>query len=121
VEVLATNEAVCALECGGKAFRFGDVGEVRKSLLRLSHDNLHEAETKLHGELQGVLPKSRTFEFRLSNNGEIIRGKVGSAIIEPNKLNEHLGQPTTITVNEMRVGSGKPRYVLTAMPVWKGA
>lgn len=118
VEVLATNEAVCALECGGKAFRFGDLGEVQKSLNRLSHDNLHEAETKLHGEFQGVLPKSRTFEFRLSDSGEVIRGKVGPAIVDPDPLNAHLHQPTTITVNEMRVGSGKPRYVLTVPPTW---
>lgn len=121
VEVLATNDAVCALECGGKAFRFDDVGEVRKSLLRLSHDNLHESETKLHGEFQGVLPKSRTFEFRLSDSGEVIRGKVGPSIVEPDTLNAHLHQPTTITVNEMRVGSGKPRYVLTVFPAWSGA
>ena len=121
VEVLATNEAVCSLECGGRAFRFGDVGAVRKSLQRLSRDNLHGVEATLHGEFEGVLPASRTFEFRLSESGGIIRGKVGPAIVEPDSLNSHLHQPTTIIVNEMRVGSGKPRYVLTTLPTWNGA
>lgn len=121
VEVLATNEAVCALECGGRTFRFEDVGQVRKSLLRLSRENLRGVAVELHGEFEGVLPASRTFEFRLSDGGNIIRGKVGSAIMEPNELNDHLHQATTITVNEMRVGAGKPRYELTEPPAWNGS
>jgi hypothetical protein len=118
LELLATNEAVCALGVNEKAFQFKDVGEVRRGVERLSTENLHEEETQLSGEFQGVLPKARTFEFKISGSDEVIRGKVGSDIATPDEINGHLHKATTIDVLATRVGTGKPRYVLLKLPEW---
>jgi len=118
LDLLAANEAVCALEYNERIARFRDVGEVRRAVDRLGQDNLREEETTLHGEFQGVLPKARRFEFKLSADGEVIRGKIGPAITDPDILNQNLHQPTTISVMATQVGTGKPRYVLLALPSW---
>lgn len=118
LDLLASNEAVCALQFNNKVFQFNDVGEVRRGAERLSQDNLLEEETRLIGDFRGVLPRSRTFEFKIRDNQEVIRGKLSPAISSPDEINNHLNQPTTIDVLATRVGAGKPRYVLTTMPAW---
>lgn len=118
LDVLAANDAVCALQFNDKVFRFNDVGEVRRGVQRLSDDNLHEDETRLTGEFQGCLPKARTFEFKLAGSPDVIRGKLGADIDSPDEINTHLHQVTTIDVLATRVGSGKPRYVLLRLPTW---
>lgn len=121
LELLASNEAVCGLGVSDKMFQFKDVGEVRRGLERLSKDNLREEETTLTGEFQGVLPKARTFEFKLADSTEVIRGKVGEDIASPDEINSHLHAAITIDVRATRVGSGMPRYVLLRLPDWDGA
>lgn len=118
LELLASNEAVCALEYNRRIARFRDVGEVRRAVERLSQDNLQEKEATLHGEFQGVLPRARRFEFKLSANEEVIRGSISSAISDPDVINQHLHQPIKITVMMTQVGNGKPRYVLLSIP-WR--
>ncbi len=118
LELLAANEAVCTLEYNERIARFRDVGEVRRAVERLGQDNLHEQETTLNGEFQGVLPKARRFEFQLSADAEVVRGKIGPAIANPDVINQYLHQPTTITVMATQVGNGKPRYLLLSLPSW---
>jgi hypothetical protein len=118
LELLANNEAVCALNVNDKLFQFKDVGEVRRGVERLSQDNLHEEVTQLTGEFQGVLPKARSFEFKIAANQEVVRGKVSPTITSPDEINNHLHQSLTIDVLATRVGTGKPRYVLLKLPEW---
>ena len=115
---LADNEAVCAVTVGDKAFSFSDVGEVQRSLTRLGRENLHEQPKPFTGAFQGVLPKRRTFEFRVAGTGEVIAGKIGPAITEPSAINRHLEQVVDIQLVETRVGQGRPRYVLNELPDW---
>jgi hypothetical protein len=119
VSTLADNEAICALQFRDKVFRFTDVGQVRRSLDRISPDNLHEEEQTLRGEFQGVLPKRRTFEFRVLDAQEVIVGKVTTAVGDADAINRHLHRLTSIRVMVTRVGSGRPRYRLLTMPEWK--
>ena len=118
LEVLAENEAVCNLEFRDRSVGFRDVAQVRRGLERLAQENIHEDEQTLHGEFQGVLPKRRTFEFRVASDGEVIVGKIAAEIDDPALLNQHLHQPTDITVTATRLGQGRPRFVLRQMPVW---
>ena len=67
------------------------------------------------------MPKGRTFEFKLAETDEVIRGKVGPAIADPDVINQHLHQPTTIDVLATRVGNGRPRYVLMEVSAWQAA
>lgn len=110
---LVENEAVFAMGYRDRDFKFTDVGQVRASLARLESDNLQEQEQLLSGEFQGVLPKSRTFEFKLADQDFVIKGKVGASIIDPDSLNNQLHLPRNIKVMMTKVGNGRPRYVLT--------
>lgn len=118
LKVLADSEAICTLQYRGRGVRFTDVGQVRSSLERLGADNLRESMQKLHGTFVGALPKSRTFEFKLSGEERIIRGKVAVTIQNVDEINQHLHQTISIDVMTTQVGNGRPRYLLTQMPQW---
>lgn len=118
LKVLADYSAVCALQYGGSGVRFTDVGQVSRSLARLAADNLHESEEQLRGEFVGVLPNSRSFEFRLASDGQIIRGKVSPRVQNVDAINDHLHRAVQIDVTRTQVGNGRPRYLLTQMPQW---
>ncbi len=117
LETLADNDAVCAVQVGGSVVAFSDVGQVRTSVKRLSHENLHEAEEELSGELQGVLPKARAFEFKLAGGPQVIRGKIAPEIEDPDALNSELHREVTIKVMVTRVGNGRPRYLMLRGPL----
>ena len=118
---LADSEAFCAIEFQGKSWRFPDAGAVRTSLARISQDNLREEESLLEGEFQGVLPKRRTFEFKLVGDESVIAGKVGPEITDPDAINRHLHEAISIKVMTTQVGSGRPRYTLLREPEWRDA
>jgi hypothetical protein len=120
LDTVAAQDAIFALELRDRVVSFHDVGEVRRSLQRLSQDNVHEEPQRLVGMFQGVLPKRRTFELKLDESGDVIIGKVGPGIVDPNELNDHLYEPARIQVTAVLVGSGRPRYVLNEMPEWLG-
>ncbi|MGE4125810.1 MAG: hypothetical protein AB7E59_11175 [Pusillimonas sp.] len=119
LRVLADNNAICELQCGGRGVRFTDVGQVNRSIARLAADNLHESEEQLHGEFIGVLPNSRSFEFKLASDHEIIRGKVSPRLQNVDDINAHLNHIVQIQVTKTQVGNGRPRYLLTQMPLWQ--
>ena len=116
LETLADNDAVCTVQFGESVVSFSDVGQVRTSIERLSQENLREDQEELRGELQGVLPKARAFEFKLADSSQVIRGKIAPTITDPDALNRELHQPVTIKVMVTRVGSGRPRYLLIEAP-----
>lgn len=118
LDIMANNEAVCAVDYSGHRFSFRDVAEVRRGMERLAQENVHEDEQQLTGEFQGVLPKRRTFEFKLAGEDRVIVGKVGPAISDPDLLNQHLHQATTISLVATRLGNGRPSYVLNNEPRW---
>ncbi len=118
ISTLADNEAICALQYRNQVFRFTDVGQVRRSLERISKDNLHEDEQLLYGEFQGVLPKRRTFEFKITGTDQVIAGKVSPVIEDVNLINKHLHQQVEIRTMVTRVGDGRPRYLLLDLPHW---
>lgn len=115
---LIDNEAVCSVAIGEKAFGFSDVGEVQRSLCRLGRENLHEESRGFRGVFQGVLPKRRTFEFKLADSGEVISGKVGPTITDAGVINRHLRATVEVRLVATRVGQGRPRYVLNELPPW---
>lgn len=118
LQTLVDNEAVCTVQLGESLVAFSDVGQVRTSLERLSQENLREEHAELQGELQGVLPKARAFEFKLADSDQVVRGKIGPAITDPDVLNARLHRPARIKVMITRVGIGRPRYVLMEPPTY---
>jgi hypothetical protein len=116
LETLADNEAVCTVQFGESIVSFSDVGQVRTSIARLSQENLREDQEELAGELQGVLPQSRAFEFKMAGSSHVIRGKIAPTISDPGAFNRELNLPVTIKVMVRRVGNGHPRYLLLEPP-----
>ena len=121
LQTLADNDAICTVQYRETCFRFTDVGQIRNSIIRLSQDNLREEEQLIVGEIQGVLPKGRAFEFKLAGKDDVVRCKIGIAIQEPAKLNDWLYKPVEIKVMMTQVGHGHPRYVLIEMPLQNAA
>jgi len=119
VKTLADNDAVCALQFRNQAFRFSDMGQVNRSLERLSRAHLQETEEYLDGEFEGALPStSRTFEFKVVGQADVIVGKISTAVNNPGEINKHLYKAARIKVMTTRAGNGRPRYVLLEMPQW---
>nr|MBK7068841.1 hypothetical protein [Deltaproteobacteria bacterium] len=116
LKTLADADAVCTMVFGDSAVRFSDVSQVKQSLARLGRDNLRETEERHVGELLGVLPKSRSFEFKKVEGKEILRGKVGPAVEDIDALNGMLHRPMSLRVMVTRVGQGRPRYLLLETP-----
>ena len=115
---LSTNDAVCSVETMGKTFGSEDVSSVRHGLKRLSQENVRKEPKTFAGEFQGMIPKWGTFQFKPSDSQNTIIGKVGEAITDPTSINDNLNRTVTIDTIETRVGSGRPRYVLSSLPIW---
>lgn len=111
LQVLRERKAWCAFSFKKNYFRFDGKEQVGAVIERLSEENIHETDKNYPGELQGVLPKSRTFEFK--SRDSILLGKIGPDIEDADLLNrDYLHKPCRITLHITKVGQGRPRYVL---------
>jgi hypothetical protein len=119
---MVQQEAWCGLEFGERNFQFRNLEQIKKAERRLSNKNITENDECYKGEFQGVLPDSRTFEFKLSNEVElstqdgVIRGKIDRAFDDPDILNRNwLHHWVTTKFHVMKVGQGHPRYTLMSL------
>jgi hypothetical protein len=94
-----------------------DSGQVKKSLARLSDDNLHEEEVLLDGEILDVLPSKRTLEFCIAQEEKSVFVKIGTNIVNPKSLNSFLNSKVHIKVIVTTAGNGQPKYVLIESPI----
>ncbi|RYD76861.1 MAG: hypothetical protein EOP84_16345 [Verrucomicrobiaceae bacterium] len=116
LEYIGEQDAWCGVEFKEQVFRFAGVEQVRASVERLKSGNIKETDESFRGEFQGVLPKSRAFEFKLLDQDGVIRGKVGPEILDPAVLNrDFLHKPVTVEFHVIQVGQGRPRYTLLAL------
>jgi hypothetical protein len=116
LKVMVDAEASCGLEYRERMVRFTDPGDVQRSMQRLGEQNVKESTADFTGQFLGVLPQHRTFEFEMEGEQRVIMGKVGPSIVDAGMLNDVVKQRVTIKVVETRVGSGRPRYVLSEPP-----
>jgi uncharacterized ubiquitin-like protein YukD len=117
IQILSESEAICTISTEKKQFRFMDSGQVKKSLARLSDDNLHEEEVLLDGEILGVLPSKRTLEFCITQDEKYVFVKIITNIVNPKLLNSFLNSKVHIKGIVTTVGNGQPKYVLIGSPV----
>lgn len=116
LDVLVQQQAWCGLEFADRFFRYSDYEQLKTSYERLKDDNIRESKESYQGEFQGVLPQGRTFEFKLSDQDGLIKGKVDPEIEDPDVLNRQwLHKPLTAKFNVMQVGQGRPRYTLMSL------
>jgi hypothetical protein len=113
---ISQQDAWCGLEFKERQFRFQDVDQLKESAVRLREDNIHESEEHYYGEFQGVLPATRTFEFKLRDQDGILKGKIGPEIEDADILNrEFLHKPVSIKLHTIQVGQGRPRFALQSL------
>lgn len=110
---LVQQQAWCGLEFKDHFFRYQNIEQLQISAERLQEENIHEHDEEYTGEFQGVLPYSRTFEFKLSDQSGILKGKVDIAVDDPDLLNrEWLHKPVSLKLHVIQVGQGRPRFTL---------
>jgi len=110
---ISEHEAWCGLEFKERFFRFSGIDQVRSSAERLTSNNIKESDDSFTGEFQGVLPKGRTFEFKLRDQEGVLRGKVGPEIENADVLNrDFLHKLVNVKLHVIQVGQGRPRYTL---------
>jgi hypothetical protein len=92
------------------------VDPLRFSASRIHDGNIRETDETFSGELQGVLPSSRSFEFKLTDPPFVLTGKVGPGIQDADVLSrEFLHRPVTVRLHVIQVGQGRPRYSLLSL------
>jgi len=113
LEYISQQDAWCGLEFKESFFRFSGTEQVRASAERLTSSNIKESDETYVGEFQGVLPKGRTFEFKVSDGSGVLRGKVGPQVEDADILNrEFLHKLVTVRLHTIQVGQGRPRFTL---------
>jgi hypothetical protein len=116
LDYVTRKNAWCALDAWNRSFRFDGYDQIERASKRLQDDNINQKIDSFYGEFQGVLPETRTFEFKLLDNAGIVKGKVGLIIADADILNrEYLHQPLTIKLHAVQVGKSRPRYHLDTL------
>lgn len=114
-EVLQQDEAIFSLAIGTRQITCPSVEKAQQAGARLKSDNIATKEACFAGQLAGVLPQRRDFEFIDTEKG-FIRGKIDKSIDDANVLNrEWLGKPASIRLVSRTVGQGRPRYTLMSL------
>jgi hypothetical protein len=117
---LVQQQAWCSLEFKEQFFRYQNIEQLQISADRLREENIRESDEVYSGEFQGVLPQSRTFEFKLNDQTAVLKGKVDLAIDDPDILNrEWLHIPVSLKLQVIQVGQGRPRFTLPEMSAVK--
>ncbi|MHC6186802.1 hypothetical protein ACYU0V_11760 [Acinetobacter sp. X9] len=116
LKFLEEQDAKCGLEFNNKFFRFNDKDQLENAIHRLDDNNIHEEIVTFKGFFQGALPSARTFEFKTEIEGEIIRGKIGKDITNPEKLNSDWFQKAAqVKFTVIRVGNSRPKFILESL------
>jgi hypothetical protein len=116
LEYLVANQAWCGIEFKDTYFKYQDFEQLQGAAERLSDKNIKETTETYFGEFQGVLPQSRTFEFKVTDQDNVIRGKLEPQIENPDELNRNwLHRPAKVTLQVVQVGQGRPRFSLAAL------
>ena len=116
LDYLSEQEAWCGLEFNERVFRFAGIEQIRSSAERLKSNNIKESDDIYTGEFQGVLPKGRTFEFKIVDQDVILKGKVGPEIEDADVLNrDFLHKLVKVRLHVIQVGQGRPRYTLPSL------
>lgn len=116
LNTLSQQQAWCSFEFANRKFRFRDYEQLKQSAERLNDDNIKESQTELEGQFVGVLPTGRTFEFKVSGTAELVRGKIDSAVDDPEDINRNwLYKPVRVNLAVIQVGQGRPRHTLASL------
>ena len=110
---LSENGAYCNINLNKeKVFSFNSLEDLEKTNAKLNPNNIDESTITFIGYLEGELPKSRNFEFRIESDSTIIRGKISDEIENPKELNIYLEKRAQIVLSRIQIGQSRPKYTL---------
>lgn len=113
---LSEQNAKCGLEFENKFFRFSDGDQLQNSINRLDDTNIHEEKVTYRGFFQGALPSARNFEFKTEIDNEVIKGKIGKDVANPEKLNsDWYKKSAQVKLTVIRVGNSRPKFILESL------
>lgn len=116
LDLLSKNNAYCELRYGEHTFQYTSADDVKHSANRLKGDNIREEQETFIGTLLGILPDSMTFEFKITESSEIIKGKLSSEIEEAESLYQQWqGKEVQARFRTRQVGDSAPRYILKSI------
>ena len=115
LEIVAKNEAVCALESGEDEIRFRDTEQVRRSAERLSRIESEEV-VELIGQFKGFLPYRSRIEFLVDETRELINVTARRQIVEFAERN--LNRPVIVTARRRQIGTARPHYTFLDIREW---
>lgn len=116
LKYLDDQDARCGLEFDNKFFRFDNRDQLLFALHRINKENITETQVVLDGKFRGVLPVSRTFEFKSNNHKDILKGKISSDVIDPDLINrEWLNKQLSVKLTKVIVGKSKPKFILKSL------
>jgi len=116
LKYLDDQDARCGLEFDNKFFRFDNKDQLSNALKRINKENISETIITLQGVFKGVLPVSRTFEFKKNEEKYIIKGKISLELIDPDVINrEWLNKGVEVKFTKVTVGESKPKYILKSV------
>ncbi|MCL1894826.1 MAG: hypothetical protein FWG02_11465 [Holophagaceae bacterium] len=114
LEYQLQNKALCCVDFGGHYFRFRNEAQLKTSVACLAKDNRSEKDMSLTGTLIGVLSMACRFELEIAD-GEIKKGKTYLTPEEGKDLLKFAGKTVNATLKEIRVGRGKPSYIIESL------
>lgn len=113
---LVQQQAWCGLEFKEHFFKYSDIDQLKYSLERIQEENIKETRESYRGIFQGVLPKGRSFEFLVTDQEEVIKGKIDISIETPADINrEYLEKTVDVIFSVIQVGQGRPKYTLLSL------
>jgi len=116
LKFLQDQRSLCGFEFSNKYFRFSDQEQLSRSIRRLDSNNIHESIQPFKGEFEGILPNSRTFEFKSYEEDRVIRGKIDPRVEDPDIINrELLHKPILINIIVTQVGDSQPRFTINSL------
>ena len=116
LDYLSQQDAWCGLEYKNSFFKFKDIGQLQESMYRLREENIRERVEEFSGEFQGILPLSRNYEFKVTDDKWVIKGKIGKAIEDADIINrDFLHKKVRVSFHVVQVGQGRPSYTLPSI------
>lgn len=113
---LSEQNAKCGLEFNNKFFRFFDDQQLQKSIQRLDHENIKETEIFFNGSFRGILPESRSFEFRSEIDNELIKGKISKDIKNSESISASwLFKSVRVKFTVITIGNSRPKFILKSL------
>ena len=113
LELLRTSQAQAAIGFSGREVALRDPGEVEDAANRLAGQKIRDETNTVNGTLIDILPTSRSFAFRKSDDGNYVEGRIGREISDPFRMAaRYTNEEVRARICQIQVGQGEPKYTL---------